>query len=80
MSCYKEGKEIISTEDMIARVEIMNDRNKGWSSTSYWGDMVMEDYRSCLVFEGCEGYNLDEEAPEVCTCEGTMVFMRRGGL
>ena len=37
MSCYKEGKEIISTEDMIARVEIMNDRNKGWSSTSYWG-------------------------------------------
>ena len=34
---YKGGMEIISTEDMIARAEILNDGNNGWTETSYWG-------------------------------------------
>ena len=31
----KGGREVISTEDMVAHTEILNERNKGWSSIKY---------------------------------------------
>ena len=69
VACYEGGREIISTEDMVARSEILNETQKGWSPTSYWGDMIEEGYRSCVVCEGSEGYVWDDETPEICTCE-----------
>ena len=43
---YEGGREVISTEDLLARVVEMNEANKGWSKWSWWegqrwGDYVM---------------------------------------
>ena len=40
VSTYEGGKEILSTEDMIARLEIKNDENLGWSPTKFWDGMT----------------------------------------
>ena len=37
-------REIISTEDMVARAEILNETNVGWSETSYWGGLSLVKY------------------------------------
>ena len=47
VSTYIGGREIISTEDMVAKVEIMNTSNQGWSPTSYWGGMKTDEFRAC---------------------------------
>ena len=53
---YRGGREIISTEDGIARMEKLNDQNEGWSSYSYWEDMIEEEYRACRECVGDEEY------------------------
>ena len=37
-------RKIISTEDMVARAEILNKTNVGWSETSYWGGLSLVKY------------------------------------
>ena len=66
---YKGGKEVISTEDTVARMEILNDCNSGWTSTSYWGGMIEDEYVACLVCGGESNYTWDEDTPELCCCE-----------
>ena len=69
VSNYDGGKEIISTEDGIARIEILNNQNEGWHDRSYWGDMETDEYKACTVCRGDEGYTWDDMSPEVCSCE-----------
>ena len=69
VSTYDGGKEIISTEDMVARLEILNDGNKGWSPTSYWGGMITDEFRACGTCEGTDDYEWDGNIPEVCKCD-----------
>ena len=66
---YKGGMEVISTEDTVARMEIMNDWNRGWTPTSYWGGLVEGEYVACLVCSGERSYSWDDEKPELCCCE-----------
>ena len=68
VSNYEGGREIISTEDMLARSERMNTENEGWSERSYWGDLETDEYKACTTCRGEEGYTWDEGMPEVCTC------------
>ena len=49
VTTYKGGKEIISTEDMVAKIEIKNNDSTGWSRSSYWRDMVVGEYRACDI-------------------------------
>ena len=53
---YDGGKEIISTEDGIARIEGMNMDNQGWSDRSYWGGMETSEYMACDTCRGEDGY------------------------
>ena len=66
---YVGGREIISTEDMVARAELVNESNEGWSETSYWGGMKEGEFESCVVCPGESNHVWEEDIPEVCTCE-----------
>ena len=66
---YVGGREIISAEDMVAQVEILNDENSNWTTTSYWGGLVEGEYRACTVCVGEEEFGWDDEDPELCCCE-----------
>ena len=69
VSTYNGGREIISTEDLLARLEIVNDKNSGWSPTSYWGGMITDEFRACGTCEGTDDYEWDGNIPEVCKCD-----------
>ena len=69
VTTYKGEKEIISTEDIVVKIEIKNIDNTGWSRSSYWRDMVVGEYRACDVCSGEEGYVWAEESLELCLCE-----------
>ena len=66
---YRGGKEVISTEDMVARVEILNIEKQGWSKFTFWGGLTTGVYRSCSDCHGNEEYILDEDNLEYCLCE-----------
>ena len=66
---YVGGKEIISTEDMVAKTEILNDDHKDWNTYSYWGGMETEEYVSCTECMGEDDYKWSDEDPEQCVCE-----------
>ena len=72
VTLYKGGKEIISTEDMVARYEIKNEMNKRWSWSSYWRGMVYEEYVACTTCDGTQGYVWCDDEPELCSCEDGM--------
>ena len=61
VSTYVGGKEIISTEDLIARVEILNEKNVGWSPMGFWGGLTTSEFKSCGTCEGIvdNGWNED---------------------
>ena len=69
VATYKGGKEIISTEDMVARVVLVNGESEHWSRRSFWRGMIWEEYRACDVCEGVDGYKWNEDDPELCSCE-----------
>ena len=66
---YVGSREVISTEDLLARVELLNEKNKNWSTLTYWGELIEEEYRSCGVCLGTEDYVWDENKPELCVCD-----------
>ena len=77
---YIGGKEIISTEDGIARLELVNESNVGWSRNSFWRGMVEGEYKACSVCTGVEGYVWDDEYPELCTCKDMDGFDDEGRI
>ena len=69
MATYQGGHEVISTEDMVARAEILNSENINWSKYKYWEGLVSQEYRACSVCHGNDEYVLDMENPEYCQCD-----------
>ena len=69
VAVYRGGREIISTEDLLARVVLMNELQEGWSCRSFWRNLTCEEYRSCMVCDGEDEYCWDDDAPELCRCE-----------
>ena len=47
VEAYEGGVEVISTEDMNARWEEVNDKNKGWTPGTWWGDIEDEEFTTC---------------------------------
>ena len=69
VGCYRGGREIISTEDMTAKVEILNDRNEGWHKYIYWRGMNEGEFVACMTCLGDDEYRWSEDYPELCKCE-----------
>ena len=62
-----DTKEVISTEDLIARMYELNEKKRGWNEFSWWHGRETEDgrFRSCMK---CVGKTevADREYVEVC--------------
>ena len=67
---YMGGRECISTEDMIAKLEGNNTTNMGWTKWSWWEGQTCGDYVGCGTCVGGEDVEYCAEEPEACTCEG----------
>ena len=68
------GHEVISTEDLVARVVDMNEALKNWTSTSWWEGVRHGGYIACGVCEPRGDYIWGREHPEYCRCEGRGVM------
>ena len=83
MGTYKGRREIISTEDMVARTEIMDERMEGWTNASYWTDMIPGEYTGCSECPGDDSYIWRDDCPKLCGCDEdgrmiiTMGFMKK---
>ena len=64
----REGEEVISTEDLIANTEEVNEDNQDWHTNKWWGDKTEDNFMACEKCEGAETYNYDVNKPELCTC------------
>ena len=53
---YEGGREIISTEDLLARLEILNYMNRAWTKTSYWMGMKEDEYVACQACSGRDDF------------------------
>ena len=49
---FEGGLEIISTEDMLARIDILNEKMKNWTPTSWWEGVTDGDFEACGKCEG----------------------------
>ena len=47
VEAYDGGVEVISTEDMNAKWEMINKKNENWSPGIWWHDVEDEDYVAC---------------------------------
>ena len=64
----KGGREIISLEDLLARIDKLNLLNKGWTTTKWWEGKTSGKYIACGNCMGREDYIWEEELPELCNC------------
>ena len=71
---YEGGREVISTEDLIARVVRLNESNTGWSKWSWWEGQRWENYVSCGKCVGEWGKPVSRDDPELCWCEETQTL------
>ena len=76
----KGGREVISGEDLLARVDRVNVENEGWKPDSWWKGKSSGNFEACELCVGNSNYVWDEENPELCTCqEGKRTNNIQGG-
>ena len=61
------GVEVISGEDMLAKVDRLNETNQGWSKYSWWEGQTVDEYVSCGT---CGGSSRDDEDGHTSTEDG----------
>ena len=60
--------EVVSTEDMIAKM-LKKDRSlEGWTRDTWWNGVIYEGYTACMKCVGHEDYTFDKQNPELCSC------------
>ena len=64
----KNSNEVISTEDMIARMLVKDRSLEDWHEGSWLEDVVYEGFSACMKCKGMEGYKFDKKNPELCKC------------
>ena len=62
------GDEVISTEDMLALVDILNTKNNGWHPGSWWEGKMGGDFQACGNCRCSNDYEFSLEKPERCGC------------
>ena len=63
-----EGSEVISTEDLLAQVDMMNEELRGWHYGWWWENKVYDKYSACGTCIGVRGCVMDKDEPELCYC------------
>ena len=64
-----DGKnEVISTEDMVAKLLEVDRSLMNWNEVEWWRGVVYDGFEACLVCRGDEKYVLDTNNPELCVC------------
>ena len=68
---FDQGCEVISTEEMIAKVLKMDRSLVDWSSKTWWEQIKTVDgkYIACGSCMGSPDYEYDEDNPELCMCK-----------
>ena len=56
----KRGREVISTEDLLAKIEKLNKSMSDWTPLSWWEGKARNGYISCGTCVGKTDYNFDE--------------------
>ena len=62
------GDEVISTEDLLAQVDILNTRNRGWHPGLWWEGKTGGKFQACGRCRGEDDYEFDLDNPELCGC------------
>ena len=68
------GLEIISTEDMLARLDDLNKRKEDWTSNSWLEGHTEDNLVTCSTCVSEEEYVFDENNPERCKCDMVCKF------
>ena len=62
------GTEVISTEDLLASIDELNLKFKGWQNYQWWEGKIARSYKACSMCPGSILYVWDEDNPELCLC------------
>ena len=54
VDCFEGGLEIISQEEMLAKIDAMNKRNEDWTPCCWWEGVEDDDFVACGVCPGEE--------------------------
>ena len=65
----KDSCEVISTEDMVARMLLKDRSLVGWHEGSWLRNVEREGFSACMECRGSEDYKFDKNNPELCKCE-----------
>ena len=65
------GEEVISTEDLLARIDKLNMEMVKWSPYTWWEGKTVENYVACGECGGNDETNWDMSTPELCDCGRT---------
>lgn len=66
-----KGKaEVISTEDLKARLTSLNQKNENWNLRSWWVGKECQNgmFKACGMCEEVGEFIFDERSPELCSC------------
>ena len=65
----EDSYEVISTEDMVARMIKVDRSLENWDENSWWEGVKYGKYMACVDCKGDMEYKLDLDNPELCVCE-----------
>jgi hypothetical protein len=68
VDCFEGGLEIISQEEMLAKIDIINEKNKDWTPGTWWDGYQEDEFETCGLCQGDENVDFDQDSPELCTC------------
>ena len=70
MGTIEGGEEVISTEDLLAKIDDLNEEMMGWDEYSWWEGKTFKNYQACKECIGTWGDDQvdDELGPELCNC------------
>ena len=63
---FEGGLEIISTEDMLARLDEINKRLEDWTPYSWWEGLTDGDFTACSNCIGEDEFEFSVQKPELC--------------
>ena len=71
VDCCEDGNEVVSTEDMVARMEVVNDEMVDWKPGKWWNGKMDVDgmFEACGNCEGEDSYTFDVGNPKLCKCK-----------
>ena len=64
----RDSREVISTEDMVARLLVLDRSLEGWDEVSWLKGVKYEGFSACMECRGSEDYVFDRMNPELCKC------------